>query len=103
MTLEQRVTANEKTINQLMSLQESTLELIREVKQAQVEHQKSMVEMRREMVDMRGEYTALITEMRRDHQEQMAEMRRFNAGTRKLWLAIARKVEWLDEDDWPED
>ena len=99
MTLEQRVTANEESIRQIMSLQESTLELIREVKQTQVDFQKSMVEMRREMVEMRRE----MVEMRRDHQEQMDEMRRFNAGTRKLWVAIARKVEWLDEDDWPED
>lgn len=99
MTLEQRVAANEKTIRQIMSLQETTLELIREVKQTQVDHQKSMVEMRGEMVEMRGE----MVEMRRDMVEQMDEMRRFNAGTRKLWVAIAKKVEWLDEDDWPED
>lgn len=117
MTLEQRTTANEKAIKQLMSIQESTLELIREVKQTQVEHQKSMAEtrldmaetrremagMRREMAEMRQEYLELIAEMRREHQENMDEMRRFNAGTRKLWVAIARKVEWLDEDDWPED
>ena len=117
MTLEQRVTANEQTIAQLMSLQKTTLDLIREIKQTQVDQQNSIVETRREMVEMRQEmvamrrdmaemrqeYIELIGEMRREHNEQMDAMRRFNAGTRKLWVAIARNVEWLDEDDWPED
>ena len=36
-------------------------------------------------------------------QAQLEELRHSNEGTRKLWVAIAKKVEWLDEDDWPED
>ena len=36
-------------------------------------------------------------------QARLEEMRHFNEGTRKLWVAIAKKAEWLDEDDWSED
>ena len=38
-----------------------------------------------------------------DQQAQLEEMRHFNEGTRKLWGAITKRVEWLDEDYWPED
>ena len=76
----------------MLSVQETTLELIREVKEIQVRQQKQMADHQKQ-----------ITVMRREHREQMESMRRFNRGTRKLWVAIAKKVEWLDEDDWPED
>ena len=88
MTPEQRVPANSDAITRILGIQETTLELIRqvkleigEVKQLQVDQQKQMAV----------------------QQAQLEEMRRFNEGTRKLWVAIAKKVEWLDEDDWPKD
>ena len=88
MTLEQRVSANETAINQLMSVQESTLELLREVKQVQVNQQEQINLLLRQM----GQF-----------QEHMESMDRFNRQTRNLWVKIARKVDWLDEDDLPED
>ncbi len=75
------------------------MELIREVKELQVHQQKQMAEQQKQMADQQKQ----ISEMRREHREQMESMHRFNRGTRKLWVAIAKKVEWLDEDDWPED
>ena len=30
--------------------------------------------------------------------EELQETKRFNQQTRKLWVIIARKMDWLDED-----
>lgn len=94
----------------MLSVQETTLELIREVKELQVHQQKQMAEQQKQMADqqkqiseMRREHREQMESMHREHREQMESMHRFNRGTRKLWVAIAKKVEWLDEDDWPED
>ena len=49
MTLEQRVSANETAINQLMTIQEGVFELIREVKQVQVDQQVQMHQFQQQM------------------------------------------------------
>ena len=88
MTLEQRVTPTEESIKHIMALQGTTLEFIREVRQSQVKQQ--------EQIDR--------LEQRMDQFEKhMKSMDRFNRQTRHLWIKIAQKVDWLDEDDWPED
>ena len=117
MTLEQRVSANETTINQLMSLQGTTLEFIREIKELQVSqsewlkrmearHTERMdrMDQRMDRMDQRmDQMNQRMDQMNRHMDQQLEEMRRFNRGTRKLWIAIAKKEDWLDEDDWPED
>ena len=47
------------------------------------------------MVDLlRGQQEQL------DHlQRNLESMNRFNVQTRRLWILIARKANWLDEDD----
>ena len=32
------------------------------------------------------------------HREELQESKRFNRQTRQLWIIIARKMDWLDED-----
>ncbi len=32
------------------------------------------------------------------HREELQESKRFNRQTRQLWVIIARKMDWLDED-----
>ena len=88
MTLEQRVSANETAINQLMTIQEGILELIREVKQVQVDQQVQMHQFQEQM---------------HQFQEHMRSMDRFNQQTRRLWVKIVKKADWLDEDDLLED
>ncbi len=95
MTLEHRVAANEQTINQIMALQETTLELIREVKLIQVNQQRQ--------INQHQERMDRFEEQMQQFQEHMKSMDRFNRQTRRLWIKIAQKVDWLDEDDWPED
>ncbi len=116
MTLEQRVSANETAINQLMSVQESTLELLREVKQVQVNQQEQMNQFQQQMGQFQQQMNHFQQQMGRfqeqmNHfqqqmgrfQQHMESMDRFNRQTRNLWVKIARKVDWLDEDDLPED
>jgi hypothetical protein len=92
MTLEQRVSANEAAINQLMAIQEGVFELIREVKQVQVDQQVQMHQFQEQMHHQMHQF-----------QEHMRSMDRFNQQTRRLWVKIAKKADWLDEDDLLED
>ena len=98
MTLEHRVAANEQTINQIMALQGTTLELIREVKQVQVNQQRQINQHQERMDRFEVQLQQML-----QFQEHMKSMDRFNRQTRRLWIKIAQKVDWLDEDDWPED
>ena len=77
-TIEQRVTANTEAINRVISLQ---ADLVSAMKRLEAQHQERMDRMDR----------------------QLESMQRFNRGARKLWIAIAKKMDWLDEADWPED
>ena len=78
MTIEQRVTANTEAIDRVISLQ---ADLVSAMKRLEAQHQERMDRMDR----------------------QLESTQRFNQGTRKLWIAIAKKMDWLDEADWPED
>ena len=102
MTLEHRVAANEQTINQIMALQETTLELMREVKLIQVNQQRQ-INQHQERMDRFEEQMQQFQQQMLQFQEHMKSMDRFNRQTRRLWIKIAQKVDWLDEDDWPED
>ena len=39
-----------------------------------------------------------VVEMLKEQRQEVLEMKRFNQQTRKLWVLIARKMDWLDED-----
>ena len=39
-----------------------------------------------------------IVEMLKGQRLEILEMKRFNQQTRQLWVLIARKMDWLDED-----
>ena len=54
-----------------------------------------VIELQVQMVDLlRGQQEQL------DHmQRNLESMNRFNIQTRRLWILIARKANWLDEDD----
>jgi chromosome segregation ATPase len=116
MTLEQRVSANETAINQLMTIQEGVFELIREVKQVQVDQQVQMHQFQEQMHQFQEQMHQFQEQMHQfqeqmhqfqeqmhQFQEHMRSMDRFNQQTRRLWVKIAKKADWLDEDDLLED
>ena len=116
MTLEQRVSANETAINQLMTIQEGVFELIREVKQVQVDQQVQINQFQQQMGQFQQQMNQFQVQMHQfqqqmgqfqqqmhQFQEHMGSMDRFNRQTRRLWVNIAKKVDWLDEDDLLED
>ena len=39
-----------------------------------------------------------VVEMLKGQRQEILEMKRFNQQTRQLWVLIARKMDWLDED-----
>ena len=97
MTLEQRVTNLEEamitmadtTRQQGEALTESVVKLV-DVVSAQ---QEMLVEHRQELAEHRQELA--------EHRQEVAEFRRESAMMQRLWVHLARKNGWMDEDDWP--
>ena len=46
------------------------------------------------LVNIQGD----VVEMLKGQRQEILEMKRFNQQTRQLWVLIARKMDWLDED-----
>ena len=68
-------------------------------------HAERMARLQDVMVTL-GEIVSDNKQMLRNHEailarqdEKLEEMRRFNRQTRRLYILIARKANWLDEDD----
>ena len=97
-TIEKRLTSVESAIDAI-------LELNTHVVQSLVNHETQISELKKQTAAMENraaamEKRAAAMEKRAEATEQSLEsVRRFDRQTRKLWIMIARKVDWLDEDD----
>ena len=96
--IEERLTSVESAIDAI-------LELNTHVVQSLADQQRRTIAMEKwaESTEKRAaamEKRAAAMEKRAEAMEQNLEsVRRFDRQTRKLWIMIARKVDWLDEDD----
>ena len=88
--MEQRLGSVENNVDKLINIQSDVIEMLKE--------------QRGEILELRRDTTRLanlqvdVVEMLRVQHEELQEMKRFNQQTRKLWVIIARKMDWLDED-----
>ena len=75
-------------------------------------HDEQMAEMRRQTAELRqqtAEMRQQTAELRTmssnaqkqldNHQQQLIEMRRDSQKTRRLWIAMSQKLDWLDLDE----
>ena len=96
--IEERLTSVESAIDAI-------LELNTHVVQSLANHETQISELKKQTAAMENraaamEKRAAAMEKRAEATEQSLEsVRRFDRQTRKLWIMIARKVDWLDEDD----
>ena len=97
-TIEKRLTSVESAIDAI-------LELNTHVVQSLANHETQISELKKQTAAMENraaamEKRAAAMEKRAEATEQSLEsVKRFDRQTRKLWIMIARKVDWLDEDD----
>ena len=80
----------ESNQDKLISIQSDVIEILKE-------HRGEMRELRRDTSRLAGLQVDVVEMLRVQH-EELQETKRFNQQTRKLWVIIARKMDWLDED-----
>ena len=69
-----------------------------EMRQQTAELRQQTVEMRQQTADIQKQ-TAELRQQTADIKEQTAEIKRDCQQNRRLWIAIARKLDWLDLDE----
>ncbi len=88
--MEERMGGVENNQDRLAIIQGDVLEMLKG-------HREEILEIRRN-----NERLAIIqrdvVEMLKEQRQEVLEMKRFNQQTRQLWVLIARKMDWLDED-----
>ena len=88
--MEQRLVSVENSQARLTTIQGDVLEILKGQRE-------EILEIRRQ-----SERLAIIqrdvAETLKLHREELQEMKRFNRQTRQMWVLIARKMDWLDED-----
>ena len=103
--VEKRLTSVESAIDTLIELNTHFAGSMAEQQRrtAAMERRAAAMERRADAMEKRTdamEKRADAMEKRAEAVEQNLEsVRRFDRQTRKLWIMIARKVDWLDEDD----
>ena len=50
-------------------------------------------------LEVQQQHLQTLTDEFRLHREDSREMHRFNQQTRRMWILIARNMEWLPEDE----
>lgn len=70
-----------------------------------VEQRREMAELRQQTADL-SQQTAELRQLSEaaqkqldNHQQQLIELRRDSQKTRRLWIAVARQLDWLDLDE----
>ena len=63
-----------------------------------VNQRQEMAEMRQQTAELRT-MSANAQKQLDNHQLQLIELRRDSQKTRRLWIAIAQKLDWLDLDE----
>ena len=108
-TLERRQSEVELTVEAIQRLTNAALEISREnqkmiarmdreYKENRKEHRETIQRMDRDYHEMRRENRQILKQMERDHEEMVRENRQY----RRIWIAIARKQELFDEEEFRE-
>ena len=104
-TIEKRLTSVESAIDAILELNTHVVQSLanHETQISELKKQTAAMENRAAAMEKRAEAMekrAAAMEKRAGATEQSLEsVKRFDRQTRKLWIMIARKVDWLDEDD----
>ena len=116
--IEQRLGNVENILDKLANIQGDVIEMLKGQREEILEIrrnndrlaiiQRDVVEMlkgqREEILEIRRNNDRLasvqrdVVEMLKGQRQEILEMERFNQQTRQLWVLIARKMDWLDED-----
>ena len=95
--MEERLGTVENNVDKLINIQSGVVEILREQRGEILELRRDIGRLANLQVDvvemLRVQHEELIL-----HREELQETKRFNQQTRKLWVIIARKMDWLDED-----
>ncbi len=95
--MEGRLTSVEKGQDMLVAIQGDILEVLKGQREEILEIKRNserLAIIQRDMVVMlKGQQEELKL-----HREELQEMKRFNQQTRQMWVMMARKMDWLDED-----
>ena len=86
---------------QLAELRQQTTELRQqttELRQQTTELKQQTTELKQQTAEIRQQ-TAEIMEQTAEIREQTAEIKRDGQKTRRLWVAVAQKLDWLDLDE----
>ena len=82
----------------LTALVEGHGEQLAELRQQTTELKQQTTELRQQTAELRQQ-TAEIMEQTAEIREQTAEIKRDGQKTRRLWVAVAQKLDWLDLDE----
>ena len=114
------VTTTQHLLVELLAGQQEQLTAIREdqkshqeqliaLREDQKSHQEQLIALREDhkahqeqLIALREDHNAQMIAIREDlktHREELKEIRRFNQQTRRMWIMIARNMEWLPEDE----
>ena len=116
--MEKRLGNVENSLDRLVVIQGDVVEMLKGQRQEILEtrqHNERLAIIQRDVVEMLKEQREEILEIRRNNErlaiiqrdvvemlkeqrQEVLEMKRFNQQTRQLWVLIARKMDWLDED-----
>ncbi len=91
--LESQVRNHDVAIDLLISIGERQQALLERMEERLEEQRKEIAEYRDETSEHRQEVA--------DHRREVAEYRREAAQYRRLWIHLARKNGWLEDEDWP--
>ncbi len=61
--------------------------------------QQQQLEVHQQQLEVQQQHLQKLTEEFRLHREDSKEMHRFNQQARRMWILIARNMEWLPEDE----
>ena len=116
--MEKRLGNVENSLDRLVVIQGDVVEILKEQREEILEIRRNnerlaiiqrdvveiLKEQREEVLEIRRDNIGLATvqrdivEMLKGQRLEILEMKRFNQQTRQLWVLIARKMDWLDED-----
>ena len=88
----QRLDDMNETLNTVTSTQHLMAELL-------AGQQEQLTAIREDQKAQQEQLTAIREDLK-THREELREVRRFNEQTRRLWILIARNMEWLPDDEY---
>ena len=102
--IEQRMDDMEQRLGRVENNQDTLIRIQSDVIEILKEQRKEIQEIRRDTSRLASIQVDVVEMLRVQHEElrlqreELQETKRFNQQTRKLWVIIARKMDWLDED-----